>query len=72
MQDSPLSVTASITGILTFVAALCAAIYVRYTTLRNTREEISKTDLSIHGTMIDRRHADLAANYDDADNDVNL
>ncbi|KAI8952052.1 hypothetical protein F4801DRAFT_542700 [Xylaria longipes] len=40
MEDSPLSITASVTGILTFLAAIVAFIYVRYQTLIHSEEEI--------------------------------
>src|SRR4051812_25295365 len=40
MQDSPLSTTASVAGILTFVSAIIAFIYVRYQVLQNGRNEI--------------------------------
>ena len=43
MEDSPLSIAASIAGILTFIAAICTAIYIRYTTLRNSRDEFLAT-----------------------------
>ena len=41
-MDSLLSITASVTGILTFFAAVWAFIYVRYTTLKDRDEEILK------------------------------
>jgi hypothetical protein len=50
MQDSPLSVTASIAGILTFVAAIFAAVYVRYTTLRSGRQEMFTIFNSVNAT----------------------
>jgi hypothetical protein len=40
MEDSPLSITASFTGVLTFVAAIAAFIYVRFQMLLNSEEEI--------------------------------
>ncbi|KAI0448063.1 hypothetical protein F4803DRAFT_496334 [Xylaria telfairii] len=40
MEDSPLSTIASITGILTFFAAIVAFLYVRYQTLVRSEEEI--------------------------------
>ena len=43
-MDSLLSITASVTGILTFFAAVWAFIYVRYTTLKDRDEEILKKD----------------------------
>ncbi|KXJ88924.1 hypothetical protein Micbo1qcDRAFT_207059 [Microdochium bolleyi] len=50
--DSPLSVTANIAGILTFIAAIVAAIYVRITYLRNSDQEYFrvKTSLSWYKT----------------------
>lgn len=39
MDDSPLSTTANIAGILTFIAAVGAFVYVRYAALRNGRIE---------------------------------
>lgn len=47
MEDSPLSIAASITGILTFVAAVLASIYVRYNTLQNGRVELEKVLKSV-------------------------
>ena len=51
-KDSPLSITASVAGILTFVAAIAAAIYVRLTYLRNADNEYFsvKTSLSWYKT----------------------
>jgi hypothetical protein len=51
-KDSPLSITASIAGILTFVAAIAATIYVRLTYLRNADKEYFsvKTSLSWYKT----------------------
>jgi hypothetical protein len=51
-KDSPLSITASIAGILTFVAAIAATIYVRLTYLRNADNEYFsvKTSLSWYKT----------------------
>ncbi|KAI1742575.1 hypothetical protein F4680DRAFT_38033 [Xylaria scruposa] len=40
MEDSPLSITASVTGILTFIAAIVAFIYVRYQRVIHGEEEI--------------------------------
>jgi hypothetical protein len=50
--DSPLSITASIAGILTFVVAILAALYVRITYLRNADTEYFqvKTSLSWYKT----------------------
>ncbi|KAF2815675.1 uncharacterized protein BDZ99DRAFT_493666 [Mytilinidion resinicola] len=55
MQDSPLSITASITGILTFIAAICAFIYVRYNTLRNGGMEIGTIIDSVTATIEESR-----------------
>ncbi|KAI1373001.1 hypothetical protein F4677DRAFT_448826 [Hypoxylon crocopeplum] len=51
-QDSPLSITANIAGILTFVVAILAAAYVRVTYLRNSDQEYFqvKTSLSWYKT----------------------
>jgi hypothetical protein len=51
-KDSPLSITASVAGILTFVAAIAATIYVRLSYLRNADAEYFsvKTSLSWYKT----------------------
>jgi N-acetylglucosaminylphosphatidylinositol deacetylase len=51
-QDSPLSITSNIVGILTFVVAIAAAIYARLTYLRNSDDEYFrvKTSLSWYKT----------------------
>jgi hypothetical protein len=51
-QDSPLSITASVAGILTFLAAILAALYVRLSYLRNADSEYFqvKTSLSWYKT----------------------
>lgn len=51
-KDSPLSITASIAGILTFVAAVGATVYVRLSYLRNADAEYFsvKTSLSWYKT----------------------
>ncbi|EON99135.1 hypothetical protein UCRPA7_5374 [Phaeoacremonium minimum UCRPA7] len=46
-QDSPLSITASVAGILTFFVAIVAAAYVRVTYLRNSDEEYFKVKTSL-------------------------
>jgi len=46
-NDSPLSVTASIAGILTFVVAILAAAYVRITYLRNADSEYFQVKASL-------------------------
>lgn len=50
--DSPLSITANVAGILTFVVAILAAVYVRVTYLRNSDQEYIrvKTSLSWYKT----------------------
>jgi hypothetical protein len=48
LQDSPLSITASIAGILTFVVAIAAAAYVRITYLRNADEEYFQVKASLN------------------------
>ncbi|KAG5662752.1 hypothetical protein KAF25_005170 [Fusarium avenaceum] len=51
-RDSPLSISANIAGILTFVVAIAAAFYVRLTYLRNSDDEYFrvKTSLSWYKT----------------------
>jgi hypothetical protein len=51
MGDSPLSITASVTGILTFVAAILAFIYVRYLTLRNSKDEMNSILISVTASI---------------------
>ncbi|KAH8780554.1 hypothetical protein F5882DRAFT_146379 [Hyaloscypha sp. PMI_1271] len=46
-QDSPLSITASVSGILTFLAAILAAVYVRFTYLRNADSEYFQVKASL-------------------------
>lgn len=46
-QDSPLSITASITGVLTFIVAIVATVYVRISYLRNSEEEFFKVKGSL-------------------------
>lgn len=48
LQDSPLSITASIAGILTFVVAIAAAAYVRITYLRNADQEYFQVKASLN------------------------
>ncbi|KAF2473543.1 uncharacterized protein BDR25DRAFT_352039 [Lindgomyces ingoldianus] len=55
MEDSLLSITANITGILTFIAALCAFIYVRCNTLRNSWTEIATIVNSVEATIEETR-----------------
>jgi hypothetical protein len=45
--DSPLSITASVTGILTFVVAIFAAVYARLTYLRNANSEYFRVKASL-------------------------
>ena len=45
--DSPLSITASVAGILTFVVAILAAVYVRLTYLRNADSEYFQVKASL-------------------------
>jgi len=47
LQDSPLSIIASITGILTFVFAILAALYVRLSYLRNADTEYFRIKASL-------------------------
>ncbi|KAI1130568.1 hypothetical protein F5Y10DRAFT_115729 [Nemania abortiva] len=55
MADSPLSITASITGILTFIAAITTFFYVRYQMITNSFEEmrtiVSSVENSIEDTL---------------------
>lgn len=46
-QDSPLSTTASVAGILTFVVAIAAAVYVRIAYLRNADQEYFQVKSSL-------------------------
>ncbi|ESZ90457.1 hypothetical protein SBOR_9151 [Sclerotinia borealis F-4128] len=46
-QDSPLSITSNVAGILTFVAAIAAAIYVRFAYLRNADNEYFQVKASL-------------------------
>ena len=60
MEDSPLSITASVTGILTFVVAIIAFIYVRYNTLRNGRAEMVSVLESVTATIAETREVATA------------
>lgn len=55
MEDSPLSITASITGILTFVAAILASVYIRYQTLKNGYMELATVLQSLSSSSEERR-----------------
>jgi hypothetical protein len=55
MEDSPLSITASVTGILTFIVAIIAFIYVRYSTLRQGDNEMSTILESVSATIVETR-----------------
>jgi hypothetical protein len=46
-QDSPLSILANVAGILTFVVAILAALYVRITYLRNSDDEYFRVKASL-------------------------
>lgn len=46
-QDSPLSITASVTGVLTFIVAITATIYVRLSYLRHSEEEFFRVKASL-------------------------
>jgi len=46
-QDSPLSITSSVLGILTFVVAIGAAVYVRMINLRNSDDDFFKVKTSL-------------------------
>src|ERR1700712_80261 len=45
--DSPLSTTSSVAGILTFVVAIAATVYVRFTYLRNADQEYFRVKASL-------------------------
>ncbi|CZR68308.1 uncharacterized protein PAC_18207 [Phialocephala subalpina] len=67
-QDSPLSITASIAGILTFVAAILAALYARFTYLRTADSEYFRVKASLNWYKTESAFMqDLisAANWDD-------
>jgi len=53
MEDSPLSIAANIAGLLTFVVAILASIYVRYVSLRNGRVEMETIRNSVSDVLID-------------------
>lgn len=55
MEDSPLSIAASVTGILTFIAAIFGFIYVRYRILSNGRQEITSVFESVTASILDTR-----------------
>ncbi|PNY28950.1 Uncharacterized protein TCAP_01134 [Tolypocladium capitatum] len=46
-QDSPLSITSSVVGILTFVVAIAAAVYARVRYLRNSDDEYFRVKTSL-------------------------
>ncbi|OLN82711.1 hypothetical protein CCHL11_08751 [Colletotrichum chlorophyti] len=46
-QDSPLSIAANVAGILTFIVAIVAAVYVRITYLRNSDDEYFRVKASL-------------------------
>lgn len=52
-EDSPLSITASVAGILTFVAAIFAFVYVRYNAIQHGRQEMNDMLESIIVTIQD-------------------
>ncbi|OBT63406.1 hypothetical protein VE03_07186 [Pseudogymnoascus sp. 23342-1-I1] len=47
MSDSPLSITASVTGILTFVVAIGATIWLRVSAIRSADEEFSRVQMAL-------------------------
>ena len=69
MEDSPLSIAANIAGILTFIAAIFASVYVRVVSLRNGKLELEITRNSAENTAIglntmNRHHpSDLRERY---------
>jgi len=46
-RDSPLSTTSSVAGILTFIVAIVAAVYVRMNNLRNSRDDFFRVKASL-------------------------
>lgn len=55
MEDSPLSTTANISGIFTFLAAIFAFVYVRYNTLQNGHAEMDAIYESVKATLEETR-----------------
>ncbi|KAJ5975159.1 hypothetical protein N7481_008866 [Penicillium waksmanii] len=55
MEDSPLSTTANISGILTFLAAVFTFVYVRYNTLQNGHVEMNDIYESVKATIEETR-----------------
>jgi len=53
MEDSPLSITANVTGILTFAVAILASIYVRIVSLRNGILELMTIRESSEDSVLD-------------------
>ncbi|KAI4671049.1 uncharacterized protein J4E88_009445 [Alternaria novae-zelandiae] len=53
MEDSPLSITANIAGLLTFVVAILASIYVRVLSLRNGKVELETIRKSVEKNVND-------------------
>lgn len=66
-MDSPLSIIASITGILTFLAAIIAFVYFRYTVLRDGEREMLATFDSIVETLEETRLLAEAQNQESID-----
>lgn len=69
-QDSPLSITSNIVGILTFVVAIAAAVYARLTYLRNSDDEYFRVKGSLswyktESTWLSDLLAALGADYSD-------
>jgi len=74
MDDTPLSTTANITGLLTFVTAVLASIYVRYRILRNGHTEIGNIFESVAATIEDYQSTTSASTalYPEEDPDTKL
>jgi len=53
MEDSPLSITANVTGILTFAVAILASMYVRIVSLRSGNLELQTTLESVQDNVHD-------------------
>lgn len=64
MDDSPLSITASITGILTFLAAIVAFVYVRYNVLHNGAEEVRNISDSVSASVNEARKFETLTKLD--------
>lgn len=55
LDDDPLSITANVASILTFIAAVLAFVYVRYNTIRNGHKEMTAILESVFATIEETR-----------------